>query len=56
MEAAQPHCPTRSQAAQTATGLASIAEAAALACGPLIQPRVTHGAATCALADTGAKS
>lgn len=54
LEAVQPHCPTRSQTALTATGLASIAEAAALACGTLIQPRVTHGAATCALAAKGA--
>ncbi len=52
LEAAQPLCPTRSALAQTATGLASIAEAAALAFGPLILPRVTHGQATCALATT----
>ena len=50
LEAVQPDCPTRSAAALAATGLASVAEAAALAFGPLIQPRVVHGGATCALA------
>ena len=55
LEAAQPLCPTRSAAGQAATGLASIAEAAAIARGTLIPPRVTHGAATCALANGGAR-
>jgi cobalt-precorrin 5A hydrolase len=56
MQAVQQHCPTRSLFTQNATGLASIAEAAALAAagGPLILPRITHGAATCALAATPA--
>ena len=49
---AQPRCPTRSTAALHATGLASVAEAAALAAsgGPLLLPRITAGGATCALA------
>ena len=52
LEAVQPSCPTRSPTALAATGLASIAEAAALAAsgGTLIQPRTGQGLATCALA------
>ena len=52
LQAAQPRCPTRSAAAQRATGLASVAEAAALSTpgSHLLQPRLTHGPATCALA------
>ncbi|HEY0205592.1 MAG TPA: cobalamin biosynthesis protein [Acetobacteraceae bacterium] len=52
MQAAQPHCPTRSAAALGATGLASVAEGAALAGsgGELLLPRVAVGGATCALA------
>ncbi len=52
MQAAQPHCPTRSDAALDATGLASVAEAAALAAsgGRLLLPRIALGGATCALA------
>ncbi len=54
MAAMQPLCPTRSHAAQAATGHASIAEAASLAAAgpPLLAPRVTYGAATCAIAGT----
>ena len=52
--AVQPLCPTRSAAAERATGLASVAEACALAAaGPgarLLLPRRGAGAATCALA------
>ncbi|UFN47810.1 cobalamin biosynthesis protein [Roseomonas sp. OT10] len=52
--AVQPLCPTRSAAAERATGLASIAEACALAAaGPgarLLLQRRGSGAATCALA------
>lgn len=50
--AAQPHCPTRSETTRAATGLASIAEATAIAAsgGPLRLPRITHGSATCAIA------
>lgn len=52
MQAAQPRCPTRSAAALGATGLASVAEGAALAGsgGALLLPRVAVGGATCALA------
>jgi cobalt-precorrin 5A hydrolase len=53
MEAAQPHCLTRSAAAARATGHASIAEAAALALGgTLLGPRIASANATCALART----
>jgi len=56
MAAAQPRCVTLSARAQGATGFASVAEAAALAAAGeasrLCQSRVTHGAATCALAET----
>ena len=47
-------CPTQSEAALRETGHASVAEAAALAAaGPgakLIQPRIAHPTATCAMA------
>ncbi len=56
MAAAQPRCVTFSARAEGATGFASVAEAAALAgageSARLCQPRVTHGAATCALAES----
>lgn len=52
--AAQSRCLTHSAASIAATGLASVAEAAALAAaGPLVrlnQPRSAYGNATCALA------
>lgn len=51
--AMQPFCPTRSTAARRASGLSSVAEAAALAVsggGPLLLPRIAAGGATCALA------
>ncbi len=52
MAAVQPLCPTQSAAVARATGLASVAEAAALASGGrLTQPRVAAGGATCALAE-----
>jgi cobalt-precorrin 5A hydrolase len=54
LEAAQPGCVTRGEAALRATGLGSISEACALAAaGPgarLLAPRVAAGGATCALA------
>ncbi len=52
MRAVQPRCPTRSDVALAATGLASVAEGAALAAsgGQLVLRRVTVGGATCALA------
>ncbi len=52
MRAVQPRCPTRSDVALAATGLASVAEGAALAAsgGRLVLPRVAVGGATCALA------
>ena len=52
MQAVQPRCPTRSAAALGATGVASVAEGAALAGsgGRLLLPRVAVGGATCALA------
>jgi cobalamin biosynthesis protein CbiG len=51
LEAAQPRCPTRSEAALRATGLASVAEACALATGGvLILPRIDGAGVTCALA------
>ncbi len=45
-------CPTPSAAALRASGLASVAEAAALAVsgGPLLLPRIAAAGATCALA------
>lgn len=52
MRAVQPRCATRSDVALAATGLASVAEGAALAAsgGWLLLPRVAVGGATCALA------
>ena len=52
MIAAQERCVTRSAAAASAKGLASIAEAAALAAsdGALLLPRIKSARATCALA------
>ncbi len=50
-------CPTRSDAARRATGHASVAEAAALAGAGenarLIQLRIAHTRATCAMAEGG---
>jgi cobalt-precorrin 5A hydrolase len=52
LEGAQPLCPTSSAAAQAATGLASVAEAAAIgANGWLILPRIASARATCAIAE-----
>ncbi len=55
MHAAQPRCVTRSARALAETGLASVAEGAALsAAGPhatLLLPRTGQGWATCALAE-----
>lgn len=54
LTAVQADCPTRSPRAERETGLASVAEAAALAtAGPgatLILPRIGNASATCALA------
>ncbi len=51
LAAAQMLCVTRSDAAQRATGFASVAEAAALgAGGVLLLPRLTAAGVTCALA------
>jgi cobalt-precorrin 5A hydrolase len=54
LEAVQPRCLTRSAPAQAAVGLASVAEACALAAagpaGRLLAPRIASAAATCALA------
>ena len=54
LEAEQPRCPTHSAASLRATGLASVAEAAALALagpgGRLVLPRIASANATCALA------
>ncbi len=51
MAALQPLCPTQSAAVARATGLASVAEAAALASGGrLTRPRIAAGGATCAVA------
>ena len=51
-------CRTHSAASQRVAGVPSVAEAAALAAaGPgarLIQPRIAHPRATCALAESGA--
>jgi len=48
----QPLCPTRSAVAERETGVASVAEGAALAAsgGRLLLARIAHGGATCALA------
>jgi len=55
LKAAEPRCPTHSEAALEATGFASVAEAAALAAAGadarLVLPRIASGAATCALAE-----
>ncbi len=49
--AAQPRCPTRSDAALEATGIASVAEGCALAGGGrLVLPRIDGPGVTCALA------
>jgi cobalamin biosynthesis protein CbiG len=51
LAAAQVHCVTRSDAAERATGFASVAEAAALgAGGVLLLPRLAGAGVTCALA------
>ena len=57
MQAVQPLCVTRSARAEASTGLASVAEAAAIAAsaGMLCAPRLTAGAATCALAEAPAR-
>ena len=56
LQAVQPRCPTVSEAARRATGIASVAEGCALAVAGLgsrlILPRVSHGGATCALAES----
>lgn len=50
--AVQPRCPTRSEAALRATGLASVAEGCALAAGgALLLPRIAEGGVSCALAE-----
>ncbi len=48
----QPRCPTRSAVAERETGVASVAEGAALAAsgGRLLLARIAHGGVTCALA------
>ncbi len=50
--AVQPRCPTRSVVAECETGVASVAEGAALAAsgGRLLLARITGNGATCALA------
>ena len=52
LQAVQPHCPTRSGLAERTTGVASVAEGAALAAsgGRLLLARISLGGATCALA------
>jgi cobalamin biosynthesis protein CbiG len=51
MQAAQARCITRSAAAESATGLASVAEAAAIGDGGvLVLPRLAEDGVTCALA------
>ncbi len=51
LEAVQPLCPTRSNAALRAVGLASVAEGSALAPGgTLLLARIAGGGVTCALA------
>ncbi|HUC16483.1 MAG TPA: cobalamin biosynthesis protein [Acetobacteraceae bacterium] len=56
LAAAQERCVTRSAHAARTTGIASVAEGAALAAagagGRLILPRIAGGGATCALAET----
>lgn len=55
IEAAQPRCETFSARTERATGVASVAEACALAeagpAGRLLLPRITAGGATCALSE-----
>ena len=52
LAANQPNCPTHSEAVRRTIGLASVAEAAALAHGVrLIKPRTVLGMATCAIAE-----
>jgi cobalt-precorrin 5A hydrolase len=57
MEEAQPRCVTRSSCAERSTGLASVAEGAALAAAgagaTLVLPRISNARATCALARPG---
>lgn len=57
MAEAQPRCVTRSPCAERSTGLASVAEGAALAAagvdGALVLPRIANARATCALARPG---
>ena len=50
--AVQPRCPTRSAVAERETGVASVAEGAALAAsgGRLLLARIAGGGVTCALA------
>ena len=54
LEAVQPRCITRSERAEAATGVASVAEGSALAAaGPLARlrlPRIASAGATCAIA------
>ena len=54
LDAAQPLCATRSRAAEEATGLAAISEAAALAAAGrnarLLLPRIARNGVTCAVA------
>ena len=52
LTAVQPRCPTRSAVAERETGVASVAEGAALAAsgGRLLLARIAGGGATCALA------
>ena len=54
LEAVQPLCATRSPAAETATGLGAVSEAAALAAAGrdavLMLPRIAQGGVTCAVA------
>jgi cobalamin biosynthesis protein CbiG len=58
LEGVQPRCPTRSEAARAATGLASVAEACALAAAGdgarLLRPRLAGTGVTCAVAAGGA--
>lgn len=55
LSAAQKRCMTHSHRAKQAVGIASVAEGCALAVtgasGRLLLPRITSGAATCALAE-----
>lgn len=57
LDAAQARCVTVSKAAVGAVGVASVAEGCALAAagadGRLVLARVSHGGATCALAEAG---